>query len=279
MKFTNYNPFYEDQKRFGIEYAAERTVALGFDSVEFLMAPYTEHIEDVSAARAILERYGLRVSCYSVYVQLFTSDQSEVERHMLRHVEEAAALGAKYIHHTLFPIYNQARIENSYDEVFSGIIALAERIAKECNRLGIVCLYEPQGAYFNGVDGLDRFLQEMRRRGCEVGICGDFGNSLFVDVDPREVIGRFARDIRHVHVKDYLVTDEEISERKRRSGVSGHYLYDAALGEGSVDFLHGFRALKQAGYDGAISFEIGGSDAELKSAIEFVKQTLLEAGY
>ena len=279
MKFTNYNPFYEDQKRLGIEYAAERTMALGFDSVEFLMAPYTEHIEDVSATRAILERYGLRVSCYSVYVQLFTSDQAEVERHMLRHVEDAAALGAKYLHHTLFPIYNQARIENSYDEVLSGIIDLAERVAKACNRLGIVCLYEPQGAYFNGVDGLDRFLQEMRHRGCEVGVCGDFGNSLFVDVDPREVIGRFARDIRHVHVKDYLVTDEEISERKRRSGVGGHYLYDAALGEGSVDFLYGFKALKQAGYDGAISFEIGGSDAELKSAIDFVKQTLLEAGY
>ena len=279
MKFTNYNPFYEDQTRFGIEYAAERTVALGFDSVEFLMAPYTDHIEDVSAARAILDRYGLRVSCYSVYVQLFTSDQAEVERHMLRHVEDAAALGAKYLHHTLFPIYNQARIENSYDEVFSGIIDLAERVAKACNRLGIVCLYEPQGAYFNGVDGLDRFLQEMRRRGCEVGICGDFGNSLFVDVDPREVISRFAQDIRHVHVKDYLVTNEEIAEQKRRYSAGGHFLYDAALGEGAVDFLHGFKALKQAGYDGAISFEISGSDDVLHHAMNFVRRTMGEAGY
>ena len=279
MNFTNYNPFYEDQKRFGIKYAAERTVALGFDSVEFLMAPYTEHIEDVSATQAILERYGLSVSCYSVYVQLFSMDQTEVEWHMLRHVEEAAALGAKYLHHTLFPIYDKARIENSYDEVFSGIADLAERIAKACNRQGIVCLYEPQGAYFNGVDGLELFLQEMRCRGCDVGICGDFGNSLFVEVDPREVFSKFAKDIRHVHVKDYLVTDCEIPERKRRRSASGHFLYDAALGEGAVDFLYGFKALKQARYDGAISFEIDGSDAELRRAMDFVKSTMDEAGY
>lgn len=279
MQLTNYSQFYEDIKRFGIEYAARHTAELGFDAVEFLMAPYTEHAKGIPEVRAILERYGLSVSCYSVYVQLFSADQAEVERHMLRHVEEAAALGAKYLHHTLFPVYNKARIENSYDEVLLGIADLAERIAKACNRCGIGCLYEPQGAYFNGVLGLDRFLQEMRHRGCDVGICGDFGNSLFVEVDPREVFSKFAKDIRHVHVKDYLVTDCEIPERKGRSSAGGRLLYDASLGDGAVDFLHGFKVLKDAGYDGAIGFEISGSDAELKRALDFVKRTLREAKY
>ena len=279
MIFANYSQFHEDLKNRGIEYAAKHTAALGFDAVEYIAVSYAEHIEDVARMKVVLAQYGLGVSCYSVYVQLFTADQTEVEQHMLRHVEAAAALGSKYLHHTLFPIYNKARIENSYDEVLAGIADLAERIAKACNRHGIVCLYEPQGAYFNGIEGLERFLLEMRRRGCEVGVCGDFGNSLFVDVDPREVFSRFAGEIRHVHVKDYLATDAEIPQRKASRSAAGRLLYDAALGEGAVDFLHGFKALRQAGYDGVISFELKGSDEELANAVTFMKKTIRQAGY
>lgn len=279
MKFASYSQFYQDRKQFGIEYAAAHAASLGFDAIEYIEISYDEHMEDPAKVREVLDRYGLTVVCYSVYVQLFTTDQADVEKHMLRHVEAAAALGAGHLHHTLFPPYNKARITNTYEEVFDGIIDLAERIAKACNKRGIVCLYEPQGAYFNGVTGLEKFLHEMKRRGCMVGICGDFGNSLFVDVDPREIFKAFAKEIYHVHVKDYLVTDEKKPEKKTRRSAIGRLLYDAAVGEGSVDFAYGFRELKRVGYVGAISFEIQTSDEEFAKAIAYIKDAMSKAGF
>ncbi|MBE6702201.1 MAG: sugar phosphate isomerase/epimerase [Ruminococcaceae bacterium] len=279
MRLTNYNQFYHDRKQFGIEYAAAHTVSLGFDAVEYLVLSFTEHAIDAQKEKEILDRHGLCVTCYSVYVQLFTPDRADVERQMLRQVETAAALGAKYFHHTLFPPYNRERIANTYDEVYDGIVDMAERIAKACNKHGIVCLYEPQGAYFNGIIGLKTFLSEMKKRNCEVGVCGDFGNSVFVDVDPRDVFKAFAGEIRHVHVKDYLVTDTDIPEKKAHRSIGGRLIYESELGEGSVDFAYGFRELKRAGYDGAISFEIQKSDGEFAKAISYIKDVMKKAGF
>ncbi|MBQ9099443.1 MAG: sugar phosphate isomerase/epimerase [Clostridia bacterium] len=279
MKWVNYSQFHQDRIQYGLEYAAKHSAQLGFDAVEYIEVSYTEHIENVDTFKEILNRYGLRLSCYTLYVQLFTPDQDEVERHMLRHVETAAALGAKYLHHTLFPPYDMAKITHSYGEVFDGIVDVAERIAKACNKCGIVCLYEPQGAYFNGIDGLEKFLKEMRHRGCDVGVCGDFGNALFVDVDPREVFRTFAKEIRHVHIKDYLVTDIEQPDRKAHRSRNGHLIYGADVGTGSVDFAYGFRELKKAGYEGDISFEIKQDDDGFAKAIGFVKNTMQKAGF
>ena len=279
MEFSSYTQFYEDCKQFGMDYAVSHAAALGFDAVEYLALPYTEHPKSVQDFKTLLSRHGLSISCYTVYVQLFTPDADEVERQMLQHVEAAAELGAKYLHHTLFPVYKKERIRHTYEEVWDGIVAMAERIAKACNRHGITCLYEPQGAYFNGVKGLRAFLNEMRQRGCDVGICGDFGNSLFVDVDPREVFRAFASDIRHIHIKDYQFVHSEHPEQKLHRSAGGKLFCDAPVGQGAVDFATGFEELKKAGYHGAISFESAGSDTELTAAVSFIKELMKQAGF
>ena len=274
MKFANYTKFYRDRQAHGIEYAAKHTAKLGFDSVEYFTCAPSTLLQSAKEERAVLDHYGLDVVCYSVSVQLFCNDQKQAEEQMLREVEAAAILGSPCFHHTLYPKYLIDATPKNYDEVFERITNVAERIARACNQNGMICLYEPQGAYFNGVTGLDQIVTEMARRGCNVGVCGDFGNSLFVDVDPCEIFEHFAIRIRHVHVKDYLVADTEDATKKADFSASGKLIYDAELGSGSVDFARGFAALKQANYQGNISFETEGSDEELQRALRFIKNTI-----
>ena len=270
MKFANYTQFYTDRKQLGIEYAAAHAAALGFDAVEYFGKVPTGIYQNAAAERHILSEYGLEVACYSVYVQLLTDNASEVKRQMAQEIEAASLLESKYFHHTIFPHYSLIS-DSSYEQVLFEVIELVEFIAKECNRKGIVCLYEPQGAYFNGRCGLGGLLSEIKIRGYDVGICGDMGNSFFVDVDPKDIFGQFANDIRHVHIKDYLVTTEKIAEKPPHMSLSGRFIYDAKLGEGSVDIGYCFDMLRANDYDGAISFEIEGDDEYLRDALATVK--------
>ena len=271
MKITCYSQFYTDRKLHGTEYAARHASEMGFDSVEYLSAVPSGNIRTADEERKILKSYGLDVACYSVMSQLFAPDQNELERQMFEEIQTAAALGSKLFHHTLYPHISMEKIQNSYDEVFDRIVDSAERIANKCSEMGLLCLYEPQGMYFNGVDGLKRIYDALKARGCDIGICGDFGNSLFVDVDPYDVFKSFSRDIRHVHVKDYMTSNTPLTDRKSFRSRGGKFIYEASLGEGVVDFSRGFDELKKAGYDGAVSFEINGSDEELTKAIRFIK--------
>lgn len=278
MKFANYTQFYRDREKHGIEYAAKHTLKLGFDSVEYFVCAPSTALQTAKEERAVLDRYGLDVACYSVSVQLFCNDPKQIEAQMLREVEAAAILGAPYLHHTLCPNYIIDAKPQGYEEVFERIISSAEQIARACNQCGITCLYEPQGAYFNGVVGLDKIVTELKRRGCKVGVCGDFGNSFFADVDPCDVFDHFADQIRHVHIKDLLVTDQPISERNVYFSATGKPIYDVPVGNGSVDFAHGFRSLQQANYQGTISFETEGTDEALQKDLQYIKEIVLKIG-
>lgn len=274
MIFTNYTQFYRDRSARGIEYAASHTRALGFNGVEYFGRAHAQILPEAGRERQVLDREGLTVSCYSILAQLFTSDQKTVEEQMARHVEAAAILGSPYLHHTLFPPISMKTVTESCREVFEGVVDLAERIAKRCHDYGITCLYEPQGVYFNGVVGLSKIYEELKARGCDVGICGDFGNSLFVDVDPVEIFDHFASEIRHVHMKDYRMIGRGASDESAYESLSGKRFLDAPLGEGVVDFVHGFRVLRSVGYDGAVSFELEGGDDTLCRSLARIKSVI-----
>ncbi len=278
MNIVSMSQFLRDRKAHGVEYAAKHISSLGFDGIEWFARDYDEHIEDIEQTKSILQKYGLSVSCYTVLVPLFGGDRSQKEAHMLRHVETAAAMGVRLFQHTVFPPLTMEGVENTFDEVYDGIIDLAELIAKKCNELGMTCIYEHQGVYFNGIDNMERFLTDLKSRGCNVGICGDFGNPFFVDVDSKQVFEHFASDIHHVHVKDFLVTDTEEPDKEARRSLGGKYIYSAELCEGSADFEYGFAQLAKVGYSGDVSFEFCTDDSLLKQKMSYIKQVIKDSG-
>ena len=275
MKITNYSIFAKDVCEHGLAYAAEHTARLGFDAVEFLAtykhAPIFESVDAAREGKRLLDSYGLSVSCYSMLADLTVADPAQCLDRVLYHVECAAVLGAPYFHHTLIPAYKYPTPAFSYAEALETVSEKAERIVAHCAKHGIVCLYEPQGLYMNGVKGLSDLLSEMRKRHENVGICGDTGNSLFVDVPAEEIFSAFARDIRHIHVKDYTVTEPDGNECRERS-LSGKYIRAASLGKGVNDFEKLFSYVK--GYDGDVSMEFVCDDDEMRASIEYVKELL-----
>lgn len=279
MNLTNYSLFCEDVEKKGLEYALEHTVSLGFEAVEFLNIvdsnnPILTKNMPAEKIKALLDSYGLSVSCYSVGVNLLAGNKAEKESFMRKNIELAAALGSPYFHHTVTMLLSPAPGNPSYSEVLDEVYPSVDRLAGYCEELGLTCLYEPQGVYFNGVKGLKGLFDKLKANGRKVGICADFGNSLFVDEIPEKVIAEFISDVKHVHVKDFTVSDTIINGKENHRSKGGKYLYSAEVGKGDIDQTACIELLKKIGYDGDISFEISVDDEKMKEAMEFVRQKI-----
>ena len=276
MKKSNYSVFFRDVRQNGVEYAVAHTVDMGYDGVEiFDVCRPSRWISDRSKMlelKALLQKNKLPVSCFSVALDLLSEDIDEVMASAIKHVEYTAELGSPYFHHTLIPNLKFEKLKYSFDEAFMRVIDNAEKIAGRCNELGIVCLYEPQGAYFNGVENLERLLLEVRGRGYNVGICGDLGNSLFADCQPIEVFRYFFNEIKHIHVKDFTVS--ETPAEGAYVSLGGKYIVDATVGQGNADIKSCLGCLK--GYDGFYSFEVKEPDGEMKKAFDTVERIVYQ---
>ena len=276
MLLTNYVLFQADLAAKGIEYAAEHTVALGLNAVEFLAGypatlPTFCDLREAERTAAVLKRYGLQTACFSVGASLYGGDAKGAREAFCRYAEIAAILGSPYLHHTIcLPLVLPPNAP-SYETVLGETIDAITRIAERAAGFGITCLYEPQGMYFNGVAGLGTLLAEMKKRAANVGVCGDVGNPLYVDADPAEIFTRFAADIRHVHVKDYFIRDEKPEEPDYAPTRGGRYVKLCDLGEGDVDLFACLCALRTVNYDGAYALEFSGDDCRMRRAIDTFK--------
>ena len=277
MKFSSYNTFLYDLDKQGLEYAAERAERLGFSGVELLdlcplrsRATYERY--SVDEYRAAFDRHSLELACYSSAALLYTDDEKATLAEIGKQAEFAAALGSKIFHHTFTIGFAHTPKTLAFDTVLNRVASMAERVAEKCDRLGMTCIYEPQGAYFNGEDGFFKLRAEMKRRGVNTGVCADVGNSLFFDEKGEDIIKKCASDVMHVHAKDYIMSDEPLPLfPNNQISNGGKHLYDCEIGTGVVNFLECFKPLKEIGYDGYFSIELVADDESNERMIKYMK--------
>lgn len=260
MKFVMYTYFDKLVRENGFREALRIAKSVGFSGVEIADGAMTADkalipsLEAAKEYRRILEEEDMIISCYTVGVSLYQAP--EATECLKMHADYAAAMGAPYLHHTLCFASSKGENAPTYDEVLADVLPRAIEVANYCKPLGITCIYEDQGDFFNGVEGFGKFFRAIKAECDNVGVCGDFGNILFADEGAPEFIEAFLPDIKNVHLKEYLMRSEK-DERPGRwhTTQKGHYLIGVPTGEGSVDFATGLRMLKETGYHGCFSLE------------------------
>ena len=262
MHFTMFSRFNAYAAEHGFAAACAYAKSLGFSGVEVQHSRCPDlffSVSDAKAAAVILREAGLDAACYSVSSCLYRDAASE---ETLRcHIEYAAALGSPYVHHTLIPWLILPPDAPSFDEAREAVIAAAVRIADFARPLGITVLYEDQGMYANGAAGFGAFYHEIHRCCPNTGVCGDMGNSLFVDEGAAHFFDVYRDHLRHVHVKDYrrsAVLPQPSDGWKQTRG--GSYLCECLPGEGVADLPACLAVLKEIGYSGSIGLELGHSE-------------------
>lgn len=298
MEFAIYAGFSRYILENGFDKAAAYAKELDFSAVEMLADKKYNPVPDVETAKqakAVFDKYGLKVACHSVCVNLWndikthgqgpkqnitvgeitTADRAD-EKFLMRQVEVAAALGSPYVHHTLLPWLTLPVDAPEYGEAIETAVEAAVRVADYAATFGITCIYEDQGYYVNGVEGLYGFFSKMKARCKNVGICGDLGNILFVNETPESFLEAYIKDVCHVHIKDYLWKKAKVSP-----GIYWYHakddswLRDTMIGNGVVDFDACMKLLKDAGYQGYFSLENAHPEPYedgVKQAMEYLKR-------
>lgn len=280
MKLSSYNMFLADLYSKGLEYACKRAATLGFEGVELLdFCPWrrkaTYEMYSVEEYLNEFEKNGLSLACYSSAALLCVDDEESLLKEIFKQADFTAALGGKLFHHTFTIELPKEKASLSYSEMLERVVPVAKKIADHCAKLGVTCLYEPQGKYFNGIEGLGGLYREMEKHCENIGICCDVGNPLFVEEIPEAVVAKFAKQTKHVHIKDYLRYDEPLPNVKLiQKSRDGKYLYDCNVGDGIIDLGACFDSLKAVGYDGYVSFELVGDDEFAKNGINYIKTTV-----
>ncbi len=261
MRIAMYDGFTDLVRTCGMEQAAAYAVEHGFSAVEFLgtVHPPVSDVAEAAYARRVLEAYGLSVACYSVGTTLYRSPDEEAR--LLCHADIAAALGSPYLHHTLYSALSLPDGAPDFDTVMEDVLPRACRVARHVASLGMVCLYEEQGMYFNGLDRFGRFFRRMQAETEHVGVCADLGNILFADESPEDFVRAHAADVRHVHIKDYRRSAEPKRSDDGRllsfCSTGGVYLTETAVGTGDAHVAACLSILRESGYRGAYALEIG----------------------
>lgn len=282
MELTMYTYFSDLLVRHGAREAVRIARECGFSSVEMLeiigpgTVPLFESEGQAMELRGLLDENGLRCACYSVGIYLPADDLGPLRDQSAVEILHACAdyahiLGSPYLHHTLLPGRTSDEAPSAVlDRLLPELLARAGQVADYNKTLGLTTLYEPQGYYVNAPNGFARFYEEMKRRGYQVGVCGDVGNPWYADSDPVDFFARYAGEVRHVHIKDVFLTDQ--GEDRSRFGArpwdetaSGRFVADAPLGQGVVNIDACLAELKRVDYRGAYALETFYADSEDKS--------------
>lgn len=261
MQFTFYTRFNSMAVREGLEATAAYAAEHGFSAVEFLESAgksdpsVVKNTAMAKEARKILAAKGLHTACWSVGTTVYKSPEAVAS--LKRQAEIVSELECPFLHHTLLLWLKPFEGMPSFEEGIACAVEAAAEVADYAKPLGVKCIYEDQGLFANGVDGFGAFYKQMKKRCSNVGVCGDMGNSLFVDEGAERFFAAYAEDICHVHVKDYMIrTFAEAPSRNWYPTKGGRWLRETMVGDGNVDVASCMDILQQAGYKGTYALEL-----------------------
>lgn len=232
-------------------YAAER----GMAGVELMNFCEEFRTPDMAAAREIgsyLRAEGMTVPCFSVGTNLVGEDASSRLETLKGYADICAELEIPYLHHTVALYLDRESVAGREAELFGRGVAAALEICEYAARRGVKTIVENQGFIFNGVNNYSRFIKETDGK---IGAILDVGNTMFLDERAESFYPHIASVTRHVHIKDYALTDAPHTTRPSFKTAGGAYLTDCEIGTGAVNLEAIAAALAKEGYGGAYSME------------------------
>ncbi|HOZ45811.1 MAG TPA: sugar phosphate isomerase/epimerase [Candidatus Hydrogenedentes bacterium] len=214
---------------------------------------------DPLEVRAIVDRFGLRVSAVSAHAPMA---QPEVSVPFLtRAIEFADALGATCVctDEGVVPGWMTKR------QAFDVIYYTLRRVLPVAERHKIHIALEPHQIY---TVKLKTYLELLNLVDSPYFNCNpDTGNVFMAGGDPYAFLEAIAKRIVHVHAKD--IGGVVMDDRGKVTGVPA----GCACGEGVIDWPRVVRILSKAGFNGVLSVECSTEEQGNKS-IQYLRRVL-----
>jgi len=213
------------------------------------------------AAKAIRD-LGLDIAVYCVPTDLVSPDPAVRQQSLDRvaaFADKAVELGVGHL------FSHGGQHGNSGKEALERYVDGLGQAADLCAERGILFSIENAGSLCHTHDEMKRCLDAVARPNMRLTI--DTGNFILAGSDPHEAVRRLARQVAHVHVKNFV----DAPDRQPRP-----FRYCPPR-DGKVDYGFVVEQLRAVGYDGYLSFEPEGyPDAQAEDGICYLAELLAD---
>lgn len=265
----------------GADYCAVCDLAkkMGYDAIEF-----TELSTDIQPAESVealahtiadhCREISLPVAAYTIGAD-FLNHENEVER-VKGLVDIAAILGAPVLRHDVCWQLPQGM---DWRAALEKIVPAVREVTEYAATKGVRTCTENHGFIFQDAERVETLIRTVNHP--NYGWLVDMGNFLCADDNPLHAVPIAAPYAFHVHVKDFLTKPAEADDPgdgwfKSRGGA---YLRGTVAGHGVVPVRRCLQTLKNAGYQGVVSYEFEGMEENLpalESALKFIRRALAD---
>jgi len=243
-----------------LEEVIEVVARIGYDGIEprgsephLAVDTPIERVEEICS---LLDDAGLRTSCLATYTGGYTRKtdaecQQELDN-LAKFAKFARILGCDLIRHGAGGPSPRQATQEQFERGVNWMQKAADMAASAGCRLAIELHH---GGLAESAEDADRLLNAINRE--NVGVILDPGNMYISRADYGDKAVRLLGDrIFHVHVKDELKVGVHVDSSC--FAVGDEFYQHKLLGDGAVDHIPAFRALKEIGYTGYLSCECHG---------------------
>ena len=248
---------------------------MGFDAIEFIdLKLEVQPAESIAALageiRAYCEKKGLPIAAYTVGAD-FLNRENEVER-IKGQVDIAAILGAPVMRHDAFWSMPAGMC---WRQAVETIAPLIREVTEYAAQKGIRTCTENHGLILQDAERVETLIGTVNHP--NYGWLVDMGNFLCADDNPLRAVPIAAPYAFHAHVKDFIFksfADDDPGDGWIHTR-NGNYIRGTVAGHGVVPIRKCLSILKEAGYQGVVSYEFEGHEQNLpalKNALKFIRK-------
>ena len=237
--------------------------AFDFDSFQMdsniRISPSYPTVEDLKKA---LELRGMQICNAWFSSFLITKPYEEVEKDFIEHITFLKEMGAKVvgiseqghsIQGTDLSIFDDKYVMN--DEEWDMLCTGINKLGKVAKDMGIaLCFHHHMGTVVQTAAEIDRMMENTDPE--LFGLLFDTGHLAYCGEDYMAVLKKYAKRIRHVHLKDIrpdVVAKVKAEKMSFLQGVRAGAF--TVPGDGVIDFKPVFDVLEETGYEGYVLVE------------------------
>ncbi|MCI8387968.1 MAG: sugar phosphate isomerase/epimerase [Clostridiales bacterium] len=250
--------------KLGLTGIIDKTAEMGFDGIEFVEHGEFNDLDEAKKIGDYAREKGLEVVAYCVGANFLKEDlDGEIER-VKKHVDIAAALGAKNMRHDVGYGMGGRKYSIGYDDALPALIKGTTEVTKYAEQKGVGTMSENHGLFSQDANRVEKLINGVAHP--NFGALVDLGNFMCADEDPTLSVGIMAPYAKHVHAKDFFwKSGVEINPGEGWFQTRAkNYLRGAIIGQGAAKIYQSIQILKGVGYDGYVTVEFEGMEDNLK---------------